>query len=68
MGSAARDQIGLRPDTAARDRQVAALLSALAEAPDFAAALSFLLAQLAEIAGARRAYAVTAPRGVEQSS
>ncbi len=58
MGSAAREQLGLRRDTAARDRQVAALLSALAEAPDFAAALSFLLAQLAEIGEARRAYAL----------
>ncbi|MDQ3950003.1 MAG: PAS domain-containing protein, partial [Gemmatimonadota bacterium] len=58
MGSAARDQIGLRRDAAGRDRQIAALLSALAEAPDFAAALSFLLVQLADITGARRAYAL----------
>ena len=58
MGSAAHDQIELRREATGRDRQIAALLSALAEAPDFAAALSFLLAQLAEIAGARRAYAL----------
>jgi PAS domain S-box-containing protein len=58
LRSAAREQLGLTRDTAARDRQVATLLSALAEAPDFAAALSFLLAQLAELAGARRAYAL----------
>jgi signal transduction histidine kinase len=58
LGSAAHDQLSLRRDAAGRDRQVAPLLSALAEAPDFAAALSFLLAQLAEIAGARRAYAL----------
>ena len=58
MGSAAHDQVGLRRDAGGGDRQIAALLSALAEAPDFAAALSFLLAQLAEIAGARRAYAL----------
>ena len=58
MGSAARDQIVLTRDAPGRDRQIAGLLSALAEAPDFAAALSFLLAQLGEIAGARRAYAL----------
>ena len=37
------------------DRAVAGLLSALAEAPDFHAAASFLLTQLAEIAAAPRA-------------
>ena len=37
------------------DRSIAGLLSALAEAPDFRAAASFLLAQLADLAGARRA-------------
>ena len=37
------------------DRAIAGLLSGLAEAPDFRAAASFLLAQLAELAGARRA-------------
>jgi PAS domain S-box-containing protein len=58
LGSAARDHLGLTRDAAGPDRQIAALLSALAEAPDFAAALSFLLAQVAEIAGARRAYAL----------
>jgi PAS domain S-box-containing protein len=58
LGSAAHDQLGLRRDAGGSDRQIAGLLSALAEAPDFAAALSFLLAQLAEIAGARRAYAL----------
>jgi PAS domain S-box-containing protein len=58
LGSAAHDQLGLRRDAPARDRQIAALLSALAEAPDFAAALSFLLAQLADLVGARRAYAL----------
>jgi PAS domain S-box-containing protein len=58
LRSAAHDQLGLRRDAAGRDRQIAALLSALADAPDFAAALSFLLVQLADIAGARRAYAL----------
>jgi PAS domain S-box-containing protein len=38
------------------DRAVAGLLSALAEAPDFSAGVSFLLAQLAEIANAPRAF------------
>jgi PAS domain S-box-containing protein len=37
------------------DRSIAGLLSALAEAPDFRAAASFLLSQLADLAGARRA-------------
>src|SRR5215216_3497555 len=37
------------------DRSVAGLLSALAEAPDFAAAASFLLTQLVEITAASRA-------------
>jgi PAS domain S-box-containing protein len=58
LGSAAHDQLGLRREATGRDRQIAALLSALAEAPDFASGLSFLLAQLADIAGARRAYAL----------
>jgi PAS domain S-box-containing protein len=58
LGSAAHDQLVLRRDAAGRDRQIAALLSALAQAPDFTAALSFLLAQLVEIAGTRRADAL----------
>src|ERR1051325_5108036 len=37
------------------DRSVASLLSALAEAPDFSAAASFLLSELTEITGAARA-------------
>jgi PAS domain S-box-containing protein len=37
------------------DREIAGLLSALAEAPDFPAAASLLLGQLAELAGASRA-------------
>ena len=55
MGSAAHDGIGLKRDPAGRDRNVAALLSALAAAPEFTAAPSFLVTQLAELAGARRA-------------
>jgi PAS domain S-box-containing protein len=38
------------------DRAVAGLLSALAEAPDFSAGVSFLLTHLAEITSAPRAY------------
>src|SRR5436190_18461550 len=38
------------------DRAVAGLLSALAEAPDFSAAASFLLTHLAELTGAPRAH------------
>src|SRR5262245_6256052 len=37
------------------DRSLAALLSALAEAPDFSAAASFLLSELMELTGSRRA-------------
>src|SRR5687767_5149202 len=40
--------------TVAGDRHSASLLSALAEAPDSAAASSFLVAQLAELSGAQR--------------
>jgi PAS domain S-box-containing protein len=40
--------------TVAADRQTASLLSALAEAPDSAAASAFLVAQIAELSGARR--------------
>jgi PAS domain S-box-containing protein len=41
--------------TAGRDRAVASLLSALAEAPDFQAAISLFLTQLTEMTGATRA-------------
>ena len=37
------------------DRAVAGLLAALAEAPDFPAAASYLLTQLVEVTGAPRA-------------
>jgi len=37
------------------DREIAGLLSALAEAPDFPAAASFLLAELSELSGASKA-------------
>jgi PAS domain S-box-containing protein len=40
--------------TVAGDRHTASLLSALAEAPDSAAASAFLVAQLAELSGAQR--------------
>ena len=40
--------------TLAGDRQSASLLSVLAEAPDSGAASSFLVAQIAELSGARR--------------
>jgi PAS domain S-box-containing protein len=40
------------------DRALASLLSALAEAPDFSAAASFLLTQIAEITGAARSFMV----------
>src|SRR4051812_37528666 len=42
--------------TVAGDRQSASLLSALAEAPDSAAASAFLAAQLAELSGAERVH------------
>src|SRR6185503_19760643 len=40
--------------TVAGDRQSASLLSALAEAPDSAAASAFMVAQIAELSGAQR--------------
>jgi PAS domain S-box-containing protein len=42
--------------TETSDRSVAGLLSALAEAPDFASAASFLLAQVVDLAEAERGY------------
>jgi len=39
--------------------RLAELLSAISEAPDFKAAATFMLAQFADIVGARRALAVT---------
>ena len=47
------------------DRSVASLLSALAEAPDFTAAASFLLSELAELTGAPRACMLRAESGEE---
>ena len=54
MSSKTRDLDGLIGATEIGDRSIAGLLSALAEAPDFASASSFLLAQVLEIAGAER--------------
>ena len=56
MSSRTRDLEGLIGATEASDRTVAGLLSALAEAPDFASAASFLLAQVLDIAEAERGY------------
>ncbi len=41
---------------------LAELLSVISEAPDFGSAASFLIAQLAEVAGARRAVLLTLDR------
>src|SRR5947208_17109084 len=47
------------------DRSVASLLSALAEAPDFPAAASFLLAELMELTGVPRACILRVDGGEE---
>jgi signal transduction histidine kinase len=49
--SRAHDRIATSPDSAGDDRRVARLLSALAEAPDYASAAVFLLNELSQLAG-----------------
>ena len=50
MSSRAPDYVG-SPEVAGGDRRVARLLSALAEAPDYASAASFLLSEVSTLAG-----------------
>ncbi|MEX2153136.1 MAG: ATP-binding protein [Gemmatimonadaceae bacterium] len=50
MSSRAHDLV-VHPDTAGDDRRVARLLSALAEAPDYGSAASFLLNEMSALAG-----------------
>src|SRR6185369_13397713 len=47
------------------DRSIASLLSALAEAPDFTAAATYLLAELMELTGSPRACMLRAESGDE---
>ena len=56
MSSRTRDLDGLIGTKEVGDRAIAGLLSALADAPDFASAASFLLAQVLDIAEAERAH------------
>ena len=56
MSSRTRDLEGLIGSTEVGDRSVAGLLSALAEAPDFASAAAFLLAQVLDMADAERGH------------
>lgn len=56
MSSRTRELNGVIGATEASDRTVAGLLSALAEAPDFSSAASFLLAQVLDMAEAERGY------------
>ena len=56
MSSRTREFEGLISGTEAGDRTVAGLLSALAEAPDFNSAASFLLAQVVDFADAERGH------------
>ena len=51
MSSRAHDVVVTPPDVAGDDRRVARLLSALAEAPDYASAASFLLNEVSTLAG-----------------
>jgi len=56
LSSRTRDLDGLISAKDAGDRSVAGLLSALAEAPDFTSAASFLLAQVLDVADAERGH------------
>jgi PAS domain S-box-containing protein len=56
LSSRTRDLHGLIGATDGSDRTVAGLLSALAEAPDFTSAASFLLAEVLDIAESERGY------------
>jgi len=56
LSSRTRDLDGLIGATEGSGRTVAGLLSALAEAPDFTSAASFLLAQVLDIAESERGY------------
>ncbi|HKW45955.1 MAG TPA: ATP-binding protein [Gemmatimonadaceae bacterium] len=56
MSSRTRDFEGLIGATEVADRTVAGVLSALAEAPDFSSAASFLLAQVLDLADAERGH------------
>jgi PAS domain S-box-containing protein len=56
LSSRTRDRDELIATTETGDRSVAGLLSALAEAPDFASAAAFLLAHVVETAGAERGH------------
>ena len=56
MNSRTRDFEGLIGATEVGDRTVASVLSALAEAPDFSSAASFLLAQVLDLADAERGH------------
>jgi PAS domain S-box-containing protein len=56
LSSRTRDLEGLIGATEVSDRTVAGLLSALAEAPDFTSAASFLLAQVLDLADAERGH------------
>jgi hypothetical protein len=56
LSSRTRDLEGLIGAKEVGDRTVAGLLSALAEAPDFASAASFLLAQVLDLADAERGH------------
>jgi len=56
LSSRTRDLEGLIGATEVGDRTVASVLSALAEAPDFSSAASFLLAQVLDIADVERGH------------
>ena len=51
MSSRAHDLVATAPDAAGDDRRVTRLLAALAEAPDYASAASFLLNEVSTLAG-----------------
>ena len=59
MSDSKRESVAVTISPQLSGERLAELLSAISEAPDFKAAATFMLAQFADIVGARRALAVT---------
>ena len=59
MSDSKRESAAVAPSPQLSGERLAELLSAISEAPDFATAATFLLAQFADIVGAERAIALT---------
>ena len=59
MSDSKRDAYAVATSPQLSGERLAELLSAISEAPDFATAATYMIAQFADILGARRALAVT---------